>query len=95
MPWKKVALVNIYSYLDFYPRFLAAGLAKKGVKCHMGTVNIPQLDILRRSTTEMRATNMSRFLTNEAVDDLCIQNQRSGRRMRCRHHAGHTRHLQR
>lgn len=73
MPWKKVALVNIYSYLDFYPRFLAAGLAKKGVKCHMGTVNIPQLDILRRSTTEMRATNMSRFLTNEAVDDLAFK----------------------
>lgn len=73
MPWKKVALVNIYSYLDFYPRFLAAGLEKKGVECHMATVNIPQLDILRRSTTEMRATNMSRFLTDEAVDDLAFK----------------------
>ena len=73
MPWKKVALVNIYSYIDFYPRFLAHGLQKKGVECKMASVNIPELDILRKSTTEMRATNMSRFLTDEAVDHLAAQ----------------------
>ena len=31
---------------------------------------MPQLDILRKSTTEMRATNMSRFLRDDAVDAL-------------------------
>ena len=73
LPWKKVALVNIYSYLDFYPRFLAHGLEKKGVECTMVSVNIPELDILRKSTTEMRATNMSRFLTDTAVDKLAAE----------------------
>lgn len=67
LPWKKVALVNILSYIDFYPRFLAYGLEKRGAECTISTVNIPQLDILRRSTTEMRATNMARFLHNDAI----------------------------
>ncbi len=70
LPWKKVALVNIYSYLDFYPRFLEFGLRNHGVQCSMASVNIPQLNTLRKSTTEMRATNISRFLTDDAVDAL-------------------------
>ena len=73
IPWKKVALVNIYSYLDFYPRFLDHGLGKLGVECNMYSVNIPELDTLRKSTTEMRATNMSRFLTDKAVDHLAAE----------------------
>lgn len=67
---KRLAIVNIFSYIDFYPRFLAYGLEKHGAECKEATVNIPQLDILRKSTTEMRATNMSRFLHNDAVDML-------------------------
>lgn len=67
---KKTAIVNIYSYLDFYPRFLTLGLSKLGAECICADVNVPQLDILRKSTTEMRATNMSRFLRDDAVDDL-------------------------
>lgn len=67
---KKFAIVNIYSYIDFYPRFLSFGLRKLGAETTEHDVNIPQLDILRKSTTEMRATNMSRFLTDQAVDDL-------------------------
>ncbi|MDE6578696.1 MAG: glycerol-3-phosphate dehydrogenase subunit GlpB [Muribaculaceae bacterium] len=73
LPWKKVALVNIYSYIDFYPRFLAYGLEKRGVECSIAAVNIPELDTLRKSTTEMRATNMSRFLTDAAVDHLAAE----------------------
>ena len=67
---KRLAIVNIFSYIDFYQRFLAYGLEKHGAECKEATVNIPQLDILRKSTTEMRATNMSRFLHNDAVDML-------------------------
>lgn len=70
MPWKKVALVNIRGYIDFYPRFLAHGLEPKGVECVTANVDIPQLSRFRESTTEMRATNMARFLKDDAVDDL-------------------------
>lgn len=67
---KKIAIVNIYSYLDFYPRFLTLGLSRLGAECVCADVNVPQLDVLRKSTTEMRATNMSRFLRDDAIDDL-------------------------
>ncbi len=67
---KKIALINIYSYIDFYPRFLSLGLSKLGAECTRADVNVPQLDVLRQSTTEMRATNMSRFLRDDAVDAL-------------------------
>lgn len=67
---KKASIVNIYGYIDFYPRFLAYGLSKHGTECRIADVNVPQLDVLRKSTTEMRATNISRFLTDDAVDML-------------------------
>lgn len=67
---KKIAIVNIFSYIDFYPRFLALGLRQHGAECTEATVDIPQLATLRKSATEMRATNISRFLTDEAVDML-------------------------
>lgn len=67
---KRVAIVNIYSYLDFYPRFIARGLNRYGAESTESDINIPQLDILRKSATEMRATNMSRFFDDAAIDAL-------------------------
>lgn len=67
---KRLAIVNILGYIDFYPRFLKYGLEKLGAECFTADVNIPQLDVLRKSTTEMRATNMSRFLDGKAVELL-------------------------
>lgn len=67
---KKIAIVNIEGYIDFYPRFLAHGLQKLGASCVVTSVDIEALAPLRKSTTEMRATNMSRFLKDDAVDQL-------------------------
>lgn len=67
---KKIAIVNIEGYIDFYPRFLAHGLMKSGASCIVTSVDIEALAPLRKSTTEMRATNMSRFLKEDAVDQL-------------------------
>lgn len=67
---KKIAIVNIEGYIDFYPRFLRYGLAEHGASCTISAINIPQLDVLRKSTTEMRATNMSRFFRDDAIDKL-------------------------
>lgn len=73
---KKAAIVNIAGYIDFYPRFLALGLSKLGVESTTAAVDVPQLATLRRSTTEMRATNMSRFLRDDAIDDLAREIRR-------------------
>ncbi len=67
---KKYSIVNIEGYIDFYPRFLAHGLLKHGAKCEVTAVDISALAPLRKSTTEMRATNISRFLRNDAIDEL-------------------------
>jgi len=67
---KKYAIVNIKGYLDFYPRFLSHGLSKLGAECTTADIDLPVLDVLRKSTTEMRATNMSRVLDGEAIDML-------------------------
>ena len=73
VPWNKVAIVNIKGYIDFYPSFLAHGLRGRGVECTFGDVDTPRLDQLRRSTTEMRATNISRFLNDAEIDQLARQ----------------------
>lgn len=70
MPWSKIAIVNLEGYLDFYPKFLANGLKKKGVNCDFYTINLPQLEALRRSSTEMRATNIARVLVGDALSQF-------------------------
>ncbi len=69
-PYKTVGIANISGYLDFYPQFLSLGLGKIGVNCKTMSVTSPQLQALRKSSTEMRAANMARVMTPETVD--CI-----------------------
>ncbi|MBR5638761.1 MAG: glycerol-3-phosphate dehydrogenase subunit GlpB [Muribaculaceae bacterium] len=64
MPWRKVALVNIVNYLDFPTKFLAAGLRDKGVEVDIKAVTLPELQELRKSPTEMRATNIAKVIGN-------------------------------
>lgn len=70
LPWRKVALINLKGFLDFYPRFIAAGLEPRGVECEIKTVSVKSLDDQRVSATEMRATNIARVLHGEALDQL-------------------------
>lgn len=67
MPWRRVALVNFDGYLDFYPKFLESGFAKRGVECDVHTISLPELEHLRESSTEMRATNIARVMTGEIL----------------------------
>lgn len=67
MPWRRVALVNFDGYLDFYPKFLESGFAKRGVECDVHTISLPELEHLRESSTEMRATNIARVMTGDIL----------------------------
>lgn len=78
LPWRKVALVNLKGFLDFFPRFLAAGLEPRGVECRMATVTVKALDDQRVSSTEMRATNIARVLHDEAITALADEVNRAG-----------------
>lgn len=70
MPWRRVALVNITDFQDFYPQFLAAALEKRGVTTEITSVTIPRLEELRRSSTEMRAPTVARLLDSDAIRQI-------------------------
>lgn len=65
LPWQKVAIVNIESYLDFPVHFLAKGLTDKGVQCTIKNFTIDELKDIRRSPSEMRATNIAKVLSKD------------------------------
>lgn len=67
---KRIAVINIRGFLDFYPRYLCYGMKSHGADAYSADIDIPQLSVLRKSTTEMRATNLSRTLDGEAIDAL-------------------------
>lgn len=68
--WGQVAIANLAGYVDFYPDFLSRGLNAAGIECVTRTFSVPQLDMLRKSSTEMRATNIARFITGNTINDL-------------------------
>lgn len=65
--YRKVALVGIEGYMDFYPEFIAGELAKRGLECRLYNVSLAAFDSLRESATEMRAVQISRSLRGEVV----------------------------
>lgn len=73
LPWKRVALINLRGYLDFYPKFIASNLAKKGVTAVMAEFTLPALENLRRSSSEMRAANIARVLVGDVLDDMATE----------------------
>lgn len=68
--YKKVAVVSVLSFLDFYPDFVASGLRKLGIEPSVSYVTTPEIDRLRRSTAEMRATSIGRQLHGKALDEF-------------------------
>ncbi|MCM1448747.1 MAG: glycerol-3-phosphate dehydrogenase subunit GlpB [Clostridiales bacterium] len=70
LPWRSVAIVNIATFQDFYPLFLASALEKRGVRCSIHSTSIPAIDNLRRSSSEMRAPTMARVLDYDNIGVL-------------------------
>lgn len=68
--YKTAVVVSIQSFLDFYPDFVATGLKELGLEAEVAQVTTPEIDRLRRSTAEMRATSIGRQLRGKAVAEL-------------------------
>lgn len=68
--YKSVAVISIEGYLDFYPEFIACGLEKMGIECHIRQIALEEFDRLRQSATEMRAVNLSRSLKGAALEEF-------------------------
>lgn len=79
LPFSKVAIVNIYGYIDFYPLYLAAGLYKHGVESVIATYDVEATKHLRKSTTEMRSSTIARALTDDSIDEMADEFNRAAR----------------
>lgn len=71
--WGKVLIVNVAGFVDFYPQFIELGLSKFGVESVSRTFILPGLETLRKSATEMRATNIARVLKDEVILEMALQ----------------------
>lgn len=67
---KKIAIVNIKGYLDFPTKIIAAELDKLGAECETKTFTTSELDMARRSPSEMRATNIAKVLSDDKAIEL-------------------------
>lgn len=59
---KKILVVNMAGFLDFNTKFVADSFEKYGAECRISSINLPELERLRISPTEMRSTNIARVL---------------------------------
>ena len=58
----KVLVVGIAGFQDFFPGFLCDGLEKAGMKCRSVQLELPELEKLRVSPSEMRSVQVARTL---------------------------------
>lgn len=65
LPWEKTELLNIQGFLDFSTEFIATNLKKHGVDCQVKAFTTDELSRIRKSPTEMRATNIAKVLSNK------------------------------
>ena len=59
---RKVLIVNFLGYHDFFSSFLAEGLEKQGMQCRVRFLNLPELERLEQSPSEMRSVQIARTL---------------------------------
>ncbi len=58
----KVLVVGIAGFQDFFPGFLCDGLTKAGMQCRSVQLELPELEKLRVSPSEMRSVQVARTL---------------------------------
>ncbi len=59
---RKVLIVNFLGYHDFFSSFLADGLEKQGMQCRVRFLNLPELEKLEQSPSEMRSVQIARTM---------------------------------
>ena len=70
---KKVRVANIAGFLDFNMKFVTDALEDMGAECCQELIHIEEVDRLRKSPTEMRATNIARVLDKEYIHNQLLK----------------------
>ncbi len=71
---RKVLIVNFLGYHDFFSSFLAEGLEKQGMQCRIRLLNLPEMEQLEQSPSEMRSVQIAR--TMDRVWEKLVQEVR-------------------
>ena len=59
---RKALIVNFLGYHDFFSSFLAQGLEKQGTSCRVRFLNLPEMEKLEQSPSEMRSVQIARTM---------------------------------
>lgn len=65
LPFRKVCIANVEGFLDFYPEFIAEEFRKYDIECTFASVNLPDLEQIRRNPSEMRSANIARVFDHD------------------------------
>lgn len=69
---KKVVVANLAGFLDFNMKFVTDALESMGAECKQQLIHIDAVDHLRKSPTEMRATNIARVLDKDDIHNQLL-----------------------
>ena len=58
----RALIVSFTGYHDFFCQFLAEGLQKQGTECRVKFLNLPELEQLEKSPSEMRSVQIARTM---------------------------------
>ena len=58
----KALIVSLTGYHDFFCDFLADGLEKQGMQCRIKLLNLPELEQIEKSPSEMRSVQIARTM---------------------------------
>ena len=58
----RALIVSFAGYHDFFCQFLAEGLEKQGMQCRIKMLNLPELEHLEKSPSEMRSVQIARTM---------------------------------
>ena len=59
---RKVLIVSFTGYHDFFSSFLAEGLEKAGMSCRIHLLDLPEIERLRQSPSEVRSVQIARAM---------------------------------
>ena len=59
---RRVLIVSFPLYHDFFSSFLAEGLQKAGMQCRVRLLNLPEMEGLQQSASQMRPVQMARTM---------------------------------
>ena len=67
---KKVLILNISGFLEFYPSFIELNLKKQGIECRIETIDFDVVRNMRKVGHDMRTISVAKQITKNAIAQI-------------------------